>query len=99
VRDALGLRSNWFQFGWLSLTSPSAPVAPGGGITLNGVARGLSGVTLEAKTSGRPWLEVSPVTPDGTGAFTVQVNPEQTTQYRLASGNARGALIKVTVVS
>ena len=50
VRLALGLRSTWFQVGWLTLVPPPAPVVYGRQGTLDGIARGLAGVTLEAKT-------------------------------------------------
>jgi hypothetical protein len=35
------------------------------------------------------------VTPDSSGAFTVQVSPVGTTWYRLASGRVRGGLIRI----
>jgi stage II sporulation protein D len=95
VQSDLGLRSTWFELGWLSLTPPAAPVPSGGRLTLDGIARGLTGVTLELRVPGGAWQTLGPVSPDSTGAFTVQVTPVGTTWYRLASGGVRGALIRV----
>ena len=95
VQSDLGLRSTWFQLGWLSLTPPTARVPAGGSLTLSGTARGLLGVTLESRVTGGDWQTVGPVSPDATGAFTVQVSPRGPTWYRLASGVVRAALIRV----
>ena len=53
VRLALGLRSTWFQVGWLTLVPSPSPVVYGRQGTLDGIARGLAGVTLQAKTPRR----------------------------------------------
>ena len=98
VRQDLGLRSSWFQVGWLTLAPPAEPVSFGAAASLSGVARGLTGVTLEAKTQATDWQTVAAVSPDATGAFSVALSPQATTQYRLATGNVRAALIKVPVV-
>ena len=97
VEADLGLRSTWFEFAWLSLTPPPAAVSAGTAVSLAGTARGLTGVTLESRTTGGSWQLVGPVSPDGTGAFTVRVKPAGTTEYRLSTGTIRGALVKVTV--
>jgi hypothetical protein len=52
-------------------------------------------VTLESRVTGGDWKAVGPVSPDATGAFTVQVSPQGPTWYRLASGVVRAALIRV----
>jgi stage II sporulation protein D len=98
VRNDLGLRSTWFQVGWLTLAPPPAPVTFGATTVLAGVARGLSGVSVEARTPAAAWQAVATVTPDATGAFSVTLKPQATTEYRLATGNVRAALIKVPVV-
>jgi stage II sporulation protein D len=95
VQSDLGLRSTWFELGWLSLTPPGGPVPPGGAVTLAGVARGLTDVTMQMRVSGAAWQTLGPVSPDSTGAFSVQVSPVGTTWYRLASRRVRGALIRV----
>jgi stage II sporulation protein D len=95
VQSALGLRSTWFELGWLSLVPPTGPVPVGGTPTLTGAARGLTGVTVQMRVPGAAWQTLGPVTPDSAGAFTVEISPVGTTWYRLASGRVRGALIKV----
>jgi hypothetical protein len=97
VRTALGLRSTWFSVGWLVLTPPAVPLTYGGTASLAGVARGVDGVSLEAKATDGTWQTVSTVTPAADGSFTVTIRPVATTQYRLASGNIRAALLKVPV--
>jgi stage II sporulation protein D len=100
VRDVLGLRSTWFSFGWLSLTKPTEPIAAGAGLTLTGSARGIAGpITLEGREAGGSWLPVATVDPDTSGAFSVVVRPPVTTQYRLAVGNVRAAVVKAVVTT
>ena len=66
---------------------------------LTGTARGVSGVSLEARPAGgTTWEPVGPVAPDASGTFSIVVQPQVTTQYRLATGNVRAAVVKVTVV-
>jgi SpoIID/LytB domain protein len=97
VRDDLGLRSSWFDIGFLSLDPVKAPVKRGLPITLGGVVRDLADVALEAQAPNGTWTTVGEVTPADDGSFTIAVTPKATTLYRLASGSARGALIKVRV--
>jgi stage II sporulation protein D len=97
VRAALGLRSTWFSVGWLALTPPAVPLSYGGATSLAGVARGVQGVSLEAKGADGTWQTVSPVTPAADGSFTITIRPQATTQYRLAAGDIRAALLKVAV--
>jgi stage II sporulation protein D len=98
VRAALGLRSTWFTIGWLALTPPPVPLSYGGTAPLSGVARGVQGVSLEAKGADGTWQTVSPVTPAADGSFRVTISPQATTQYRLAAGAIRAALLNVAVV-
>ena len=97
VRRLLKLRSTWFRVGVLSLARPEAPIAPGGQLTLNGIARGLAGVTLEHRPAGEGWMPLAPVKPGQGGAFAVAVKPQVTTLYRLAVGTARSASIQLIV--
>jgi SpoIID/LytB domain protein len=95
VQSDLGLRSTWFQLGWLSLSPPVSPVPSGGSLLLTGTARGLTAVTIEMRVPGGAWQVLGPVAPGSTGAFSFAVKPVGTTWYRLASGPVRGALIRV----
>jgi stage II sporulation protein D len=97
LRKALGLRSTWFTVGWLALTPLPAPVTFGGAASIAGVARSVGPVSLEARVAGAPWQPAGALTPDGAGAFTTIVRPQVTTEYRLAAGTARAALVKVGV--
>jgi stage II sporulation protein D len=96
LRKQLELRSTWFTVGWLALTPP-APLTFGGAGSLAGVARGIGPVSLEARVAGSPWQPAGAVVPGAGGGFTTLVRPQVTTEYRLAAGNARAALVKVGV--
>ncbi|HLK43089.1 MAG TPA: SpoIID/LytB domain-containing protein [Thermoleophilia bacterium] len=97
VQTDLGLRSTYFQIGMLALEPRPLAVASGAVVTLTGTIVGFPGASLEARQAGGTWTIVAAVTPDKTGAFSVQVSPKATTQYRLAIASAAGALIKVRV--
>jgi stage II sporulation protein D len=98
VRRLLGLRSTWFRVGVLALATPAAPVAPGGQLTLTGLARGLTGVTLEQRAPGEGWTPLAKVKPGAGGMFAIAVKPTGTTLYRLAYGTTvRSTPIKVPV--
>jgi stage II sporulation protein D len=99
LRDALGLRSTWFDVGILSLAppSPSAPVVYGSTVSLRGFVRGVTGVSFEQRPSATPWQTVSPVVPAADGSVQLTAKPTIATDYRLAtSSDAAGAVhIKV----
>ncbi len=97
VQADLGLRSTWFQIGLLALSSPPGAAAYGSPVTLTGTARGVPGVSLEGRTPTSGWVPVAALSPDSTGAFTVKVDPQANTQYRLVAGNVRAALVRVPV--
>ena len=97
VRRLLRLRSTWFRVGTLALARPEAPLEPGHQLTLPGIARGLTGVTLEQRAAGGPWAPLAKVKPNAVGAFAVAVKPDVTTQYRLAAGTARSEVVRVVV--
>jgi stage II sporulation protein D len=97
VRSALELRSSWFTVGWLALSAPAEPVAYGGSGTLTGVARGIAPVTLEQRTATGAWQTLATVSPRADGSFGISIKPSGTTQYRLAAGSVRAAVVQVTV--
>jgi hypothetical protein len=98
VEADLGLRSSWFRFGLLALAGPVGAAQFGTPVTLTGSARGVGAVSLEGKTPTSGWQPVSPIAPDSTGAFSVKVDPEANTKYRLAAGSVRASLVRVPVV-
>ncbi len=97
VQADLGLRSTYFQVGMLALQPQPLAVPPGTPLTITGTIRGLPGASLEARQAGGNWTIAAAVTPDKTGAFSAQVSPKSTTQYRLATDSAAGGLIKISV--
>jgi stage II sporulation protein D len=106
LRDALGLRSTWFDVGILSLAppSPNVPVVYGSAVSLSGLVRGVTGVSFEARPSATPWQTVAAVTPAADGSLHLTATPTINTDYRLAtSADAAGAvhvkvmpLVKIT---
>ena len=97
VRRALDLRSTWVTVGVLSLQRAVGRVAAGSSVTLSGRVERLKDVTLEQRAPGGAW-EAGPaidLQPDGTFSFAVA--PSATTQYRLAAGTVKGAVLTVAV--
>jgi hypothetical protein len=98
VEAALGLRSSWFQIGVLALVRPTGAVAYGTPVMLTGTVRGIDAVSLQGKAAGSDWQPVAGISPGADGSFSVTVDPQATTQYRLAAGIVRASLIRVPVV-
>jgi stage II sporulation protein D len=98
-RFDLGLRSSWFSIGALSLARPAPNVAYGSGVTLDGIARGVTATELESKVGAGAWTQVQAVSPGADGAFSVALQPGVTTFYRLTTGTTSGATLRVPVAS
>ena len=98
LRNDFGLQSTWFTVSWLSLVPQPAPLLYGATTAISGTVRGLTGVVLEERPNGAAWQTLVPVAPDSAGAFSVNVTPQATTQFRLTAGTIHAALIKVSVV-
>ena len=94
--SALGLRSNWFSVGVLSLQppSPNPKIAAGTSVTLSGVVRGVKGVVVQKRSAGTLWQRLRSVTP---GAFQFAVKPKVTTEYRLATVKDAAASVRIRV--
>jgi stage II sporulation protein D len=102
ARQALGLRSTWFEIGVLAFSRPAsaAPIVYGSQTALAGVARGLPAVVLEERRAGASaWSAVGSIRAARDGRFAVAVKPVVTTRYRLTSGTVAGAPIRVPVSS
>ena len=97
LRALLGLRSTWFSVGALSLVASAAPVDYGSSVDLSGVVRRVTAPTLQSRIAGGVWQTLGPVTPDATGAFLLTETPETSTDYRLVTGKALGAVLHVGV--
>jgi hypothetical protein len=74
-----------------------APVEFGGSIQLSGVARGITGVTLEQRPAGSSWQAVGAVTPAADGTVAIPASPTVTTDYRLATTTVAAASVRITV--
>jgi stage II sporulation protein D len=98
-RSALGLRSTWFDVGILSLLAPapSTPVPYGTTVQLTGTIRGVSGVSLEQRTSLATWGAVASVTPATDGSLRLTEQPTITTDYRLATPTAAAGYVRIRV--
>lgn len=97
---ALDLRSTWFSVGVLSLQPPlpNRPVPYGTAVTLTGVARAAGPATVETRSRGVPWTQLTTVTPaPKTGAFSLQVTPQAMTDYRLATAADATAFVRIRV--
>ena len=100
AQSALGLRSTWFSVGVLSLQppSPNPAVAPGTRVRLSGVVRGVRGVVVQQRSSGKPWTTLRPIVPaPKTGAFHFAVKPSATTDYRLVTPQDAAASVRIRV--
>jgi SpoIID/LytB domain protein len=99
VRAALKLRSTWFDVGVLALSraAPVKPVEYGSQVQLNGLLRGLAGVSLEQRPSGATWQAVSAVGENPDGAVALTAKPTITTDYRLATDTLAAAPVRVSV--
>ena len=98
--SAFALRSTWFSVGVLSLQppSPNVPVASGTRVRLSGVARGIRGVVLQARSLGGPWRPLKSIVPaPKTGAFHLSVKPKVTTDYRLGTAQDAAAYVRIRV--
>jgi stage II sporulation protein D len=96
VRAALGLRSTWFTIGTLSLTQPSKTVEYGTTTRLVGLARGIPRVTLESRPYGGQWKTLAVLKSRG-GQVAATLSPKVTTDYRISSGIARSAVVRLSV--
>src|SRR5262249_33995016 len=101
VAAALALRSTWFSVGVLSLLppSPNVAVSPGTTVMLTGTARGEKNVVLQQRPSaGGAWTDLKQVAPNPkTGSIGLNVTPDATTDYRLATTTAAAAYVRITV--
>jgi SpoIID/LytB domain protein len=96
---ALGLRSTWFSVGVLSLQAPrpNPAVARGTRVRLNGVVRGVRGAVVQERSSGSAWTKLGAVVPARTGAFHLAVEPQVTTDYRLATARDAAGFVRIRV--
>ncbi|MDP9286075.1 MAG: SpoIID/LytB domain-containing protein [Actinomycetota bacterium] len=97
LRGALELRSTWFQPAFLRLLPAAKTMTYGGAVSITGLARGAAAVSLEAKPAGLDWAPAGDLVLDANGAFSAVEQPQLTTQYRLAWGDVRAGLARISV--
>jgi stage II sporulation protein D len=97
LRTLLELRSTWFTPALLALAPAAKTITYGGAVSLTCFARGVDGVSLEAKTAAQDWTPVGDLLLDGEGGFATVLKPQVATQYRLVSGTVRAGLAKIAV--
>ena len=95
VRTALGLRSTWLTISVLRLDRPSSSGVVFGSIArLGGISRGVTEARIASSPDGTAWAPAGNVSPDSSGAISVDIKPVRTTRYRLeAEGGASPALL------
>jgi hypothetical protein len=99
MRTALGLRSTWFTVGTLSLTRPTPNLLYGSGLTLSGMARGVTAPVLESKVGSGAWQQVQALAPSADGSFSLSLQPSVITFYRITAGKTIGATLRVPVAT
>ncbi len=98
LRSALDLRSTWFTIGVLAVERPAAPVPFGKKLELGALARALGKVTVEQRAAGEgSWTPFSTVASRADGVLAIPVKPKVTTAFRLVTGTATSAPVRVTV--
>ena len=99
VRHALSLRSTWIRVGVLSLSRPVGEVAPGASVTLTGRIERVDEATLEQRVPGSDWQAGPSFTVQTDGTFSVSTAVSETTQFRLAAGPVKSAVLRVVAAS
>jgi stage II sporulation protein D len=101
AESSLGLRSTWFDVGVLALVPPATTTIPyGSRVTLTGVVRGVADAWIEKRNGTGAWTEVGAVLPDPlTDAIAFTAKPLLQTDYRLATGDAAAAYIRIKVAA
>ena len=95
-RATMELRSTWFTVRVLRL-DPQPRALASRPVTLTGFVRGLSKVRLQQQVNGGTWTTVQPVAVRADGRFAIVVRPQRTTSYRLATREAAGGAVTITV--
>ncbi|MBD0291211.1 MAG: SpoIID/LytB domain-containing protein, partial [Thermoleophilia bacterium] len=101
ARRRLGLRSTWFSVGVLSLRASTRTVTYGqrvtlAGLTRGGGTRGWRGASLQRRRAGETsWSTIAATLADG--IWSSRRAPGIGTDFRVVSGNATGAAVRVNV--
>ena len=97
LRRELELRSTWFTPALLRLLPAAKTMTYGGAVSLAGFAHGADVVSLESKAAGLDWAPAGDLILGADGAFSTIVKPMAATQYRLAWGDVRAGLARISV--
>jgi stage II sporulation protein D len=97
VRAALELRSTWFTASLLQLAPAAKAMTYGGAVSLTGVAKNVDRLALESRPAGGAWAAAGELILGADGSFATVVKPQAATQYRLAWGDVRAGLARISV--
>ena len=98
LRDLLGLRSTWFQIDVAGgLIASATRIVYGENVTLSGIALDVDTVVLEQRPRGRRWSDLQTVAVKANGSFTVTLEPQLTTAFRVRLPSSRSAPVRVAV--
>jgi len=97
VRQALDLRSTWFEVMVFALQHPTSALPYGTSVRVAGRARGADSPVLEIRDSGGTWQTAASLSPDDSGLFKVTMKPLSTSYYRIADGDIEAAPVRVPV--
>ena len=93
VARRLHLLSTWFSIGQLSLSTSSAQVLYGGGVTLAARAANVPDAVLQRRTGDGAWLAVRNVE----GPLQLHLQPRASTTFRLVAPGTNGTAVSVAV--
>ena len=94
VEQALGLRSNWFSIGSLSLKATSSHVLYGNPVRVVARAANVDGATLMQRAAGGPWRTVGRVQ---NGGSALSLDLHASTTFRVALAGTNGTSVSVAV--
>jgi stage II sporulation protein D len=94
VEHALGLRSNFFSIGSLSLSATSSHVLYGNPVRVVAHAANVDGATLQQRAAGGLWHTVGPVQ---NGGSALSLNLHANTTFRVALAGTSGTSLSVAV--
>ncbi|MGD0274085.1 MAG: SpoIID/LytB domain-containing protein [Gaiellaceae bacterium] len=97
VRQALDLRSSWFEAAVFALQRPTSALPYGTSVRVSGRARGADSPVLEIRPSGGTWQTAATLSPDDSGLFQVTLKPRSTSYYRIVDGDIEAAPVRVPV--
>jgi SpoIID/LytB domain protein len=94
VEQALGLRTNWFSIGSLSLSTTSSHVLYGNPVRVVAHAANVDGAMLQQRAAGGAWRTIGPLR---RGGSSMSLNLHANTDFRVALAGMKGTSVSVAV--